>query len=191
MYDGEYRDDKRHGKGTYNNKNGDVYKGEWLAGKRQGEGIMTYANKDIYDGQWKNGHKDGQGMMKFHNGDVYEGEFSKNKMHGKGTHTYATGDVYEGKFSKGKMHGEGTYTYAAGDLSKSIGEWKDGKKCGEFENIVRVEVSERVIYENDELKVDSNVKREAPFNEDTDAEDDEAPPAKRSNVCVSPPQPQV
>ena len=125
---------------------------------------MTYANQDIYDGQWKNARKDGQGITKYHNG-----------------------DVFEGGFSKGKMHGKGTYTYVAGDIFKSIGEWKEGKKCGEFENIVRL--SERVIYENDEVKANVGVKREAQLDEDTDNED--APPAKRRNVCVSPPQPQV
>ena len=91
--------------------------------------------------------------------------------------------------SNDKMHGKGVHKYAAGDISKSIGEWKECKKCGEFEDIVRVEVSKKVYYENDEVKAGTNVKREAPFNEDTDAEDDDCPPSKRSNVCVSPPQP--
>ena len=120
---------------------------------------MTYANQDIYEGEWQDNCKDGKGVMKYHNGDAYEGEFSNDKMHGKGT-----------------------YTYAAGDIMKSIGEWKDGKKCGAFENIVRF--SEQVYYENDELKVDSKMKREA-LDEDTDTED--FPPSKRRNVCVSPP----
>eukprot|EP00986_Skeletonema_menzelii_P018759 scaffold26702_cov104-Skeletonema_menzelii.AAC.2 len=162
LYDGEWKDDMPHGRGTYNYKNGDIYTGEWRADKMHGDGVMTYANQDIYDGQWKNHRKDGQGTMKYHNG-----------------------DVYEGKFSNDKMHGKGSYTYAAGDLSKSIGEWKEGKKCGLFEDIVRVEVSEKVYYDNDEVKADSKVKREA-LDEDTDTED--APPSKRSNVCVSPPQ---
>lgn len=72
------------------------------------------------------------------------------------------------------MDGKGTYTYAAGDLSKSIGEWKEAKKCGVFEDIVRVEVRKQVYYDNDELKSESKVKREAPWDEDTDTED--APP---------------
>ena len=163
-YDGEWKDEKWHGKGICNYENGDVYEGEWSIGKKQGGGVMTYANGDIYDGQWKNDHKDGQGTMKYRNGDVYEGGFSNDKMHGKGT-----------------------FTYAAGYLLRSIGEWKEGKKCGEFENIVRS--SEKVYYENDEVKVNPKVKREAPCDEDTDTEDD--PPSKRRNVCVSPPRPQV
>ena len=163
VYEGEWKDDEWHGKGTYKDVNGDVYKGQWKANKKEGKGVMAYANQDIYDGEWKNGTKNGQGKMKFNNGDVYEGEFSNNKMHGKGT-----------------------YTYAAGDLSKSIGEWKDGKKCGKFENIVRVEVSEQAYYDNDEVKANPKVKCEAQLDEDTDTED--APPTKRRNICVSPPQ---
>ena len=159
-YDGEYKHDLVHGKGTHNYVNGDVYTGEYRAGKQHGKGVMTYANKDIYDGHWKDGHKDGQGKMKQVNGDVYEGEFSNDKMHGKGT-----------------------YTYAAGILSKSIGEWKDGKKCGLFEDTVRVEVIEQVYYDNDEVKAVASVEREAFLGEDTD---EDAPPSKRRNVCMSP-----
>ena len=122
---------------------------------------MTYANQDIYDCEWKDDCQDGKGKMKFHNGDVYTGEFSNDKMHGKGT-----------------------YEYAAGDLFKSIGEWKDGKKCGAFDDIIRY--NKRVYYENDEVKSDSNVKREAPSDNDTDT--DVAPPrrSKRRNVSISP-----
>jgi len=64
------------------------------------------------------------------------------------------------------MHGRGTFQYAAGDVLKSIGEWKEGKKFGFFEDIVRV--SKRVYYDNDDLKANSNVKREASSDEDTD-----------------------
>ena len=98
--------------------------------------------------------------MKFHNGDVYTGEFSNDKMHGKGTYECADGNIF-----------------------KSIGEWKDGKKCGLFEDVVRS--SKQVYYENDEVKADPNVKREAPWDEDTDTE--EGPPSKRRNVSISPP----
>jgi len=123
---------------------------------------MTYANQDSYDGEWNGNRKDGKGTMKYHNGDVYEGEFSKDKMHGRGT-----------------------FEYAAGDLFKSTGEWKEGKKFGLFEDIVRV--CKQVYYDNDEPKANPNVKREAASDEDTDTDD--APPSKRRNVnvCVSPP----
>ena len=152
----------RHGKGIEYYPDGSLwYEGEYKDGYIHGKGVMTYANKDVYDGQWKNDRKHGQGTMKFNNGDVYEGEFSK-----------------------GKMHGKGAYTYAAGPLSKSTGEWKEGKKCGFFEDIVRLRT--QVFYENDKVKVDPNVKREAPSDEDTVTNDAPPRPRKRRNVCVSP-----
>ena len=48
------------------------------------------------------------------------------------------------------------FQYAAGVVFKSIVEWKEGKKFGLFEDIVRV--SKQVYYDNDELKESSNVK---------------------------------
>ena len=91
--------------------------------------------------------------------------------------------LYKGEFSNDKMHGQGTFEYANGDVWKSMGEWKEGKRCGVFDNIERV--SKQVYYDNDEIKSNPNVKREAPSHEDTDTDD--APPSKRRNVCVSPP----
>lgn len=120
---------------------------------------MTYANQDSYDGEWQENRKHGQGTMKYHNGDVYQGRFSKDKMHGKGS-----------------------YKYAAGDIFKSTGKWKEGKKCGFFEDIVRFK--KQVYYDNDKAKVGSNMKREATSDEDTVTDD--ARPCKRRNVCIIP-----
>jgi len=68
-YDGEWKDGLMHGNGTHNYSNGDVYTGEWSADK-YGNEVMTYANQDRYDGEWKEDDKHGKGTMKFHNGDV-------------------------------------------------------------------------------------------------------------------------
>ena len=84
------------------------------------------------------------------------------------------------------MHGKGTYSYAAGDLSKSVGEWKEGKKFGFFEDVVRV--SKQVYYDIDEVRSDSKVKRETP-SDDEDTDIHASPPrrSKRRNVSMSPP----
>jgi hypothetical protein len=65
-------------------------------------------------------------------------------------------NVYEGDFSNGKMHGK-----ASGGVLKSIGEWREGKKFGLFEDIVIVRVTKQVYYDNDAPKLISNVKRES------------------------------
>ena len=63
---------------------------------------------------------------------------------------------------------------------------------GLFEDFVRT--SKQVYYDNDQVKTNPNVKREAALYDgdgDTDAEDAPPPPSKRRsrsrNVCVTPP----
>ena len=95
--------------------------------------------------------------------------------------TYHNGDKYTGKFRNGEMHGHGTFEYAAGDYVKVTGEWNNGKKWRKFEVIPRA-VPLSLDFENDEIKSDKNVKREAPYDDDTE----DSPPSKRRNVSVSP-----
>ena len=42
MYDGEWVDDMKHGKGKYILENGEVYDGEWKDDKKHGIGSTTY-----------------------------------------------------------------------------------------------------------------------------------------------------
>ena len=93
-------------------------------------------------------------------------------------------NVYEGEFSNGKMHGKGTFKYAAGGVLKSIGEWREGKKFGLFEDIVR----KQVYYDNDELNANSDVTVKCEEASDEDTDTDDVPPKKRRNGCVSPPE---
>ena len=55
-YDGEWKDDKKNGRGVYTFANGNKYDGEWKDGDFNGRGVMTYADGNKYDGEWKN-HK--------------------------------------------------------------------------------------------------------------------------------------
>ena len=91
---------------------------------------------------------------------------------------YYSGDVYSGEWRGNKQHGKGTFEYANGDVLKSIGEWKEGKKDGVFEDIVRVTITQRkkVFYEDDEAKtkVESDI--------ETDTEDTPSPSNKRQKV---------
>jgi hypothetical protein len=149
VYEGYLKDGVCHERGTYKwsvlwpgRWSGCMYQGEWKDGEIHGKGVMTYANKDVYDGEWINDKAQGQGVMTYHNGDIYSGEWSDDKQHGKGTFEYAGGDVW-----------------------KSIGEWKEGKKDGVFEDLTR----KQVVYENDEVK--TNVKPESTSDIETDTEE--------------------
>ena len=87
-YEGEWVDDRIHGKGKPVYANGNVYDGEWLDGRIQGYGTLTYADGDKYIGQWQDGKMNGQGTYIYADGDKYEGEWKDDKRHGKGTVTY-------------------------------------------------------------------------------------------------------
>lgn len=55
-----------HGKGVYRYSEGDVYSGEWREDKRHGKGTVTYVSSkgsvvEKYEGDWVNGKMHGHG----------------------------------------------------------------------------------------------------------------------------------
>lgn len=69
IYDGDIDENRvPYGEGTMiypphaNSVNGDVYEGNWENGQRSGRGTMTYANGEVWVGIWQNGRKIGRGM---------------------------------------------------------------------------------------------------------------------------------
>ena len=52
-YEGEYKDDKKNGKGKFIYNNGDRYEGEYKDDNRNGKGIFFYNNGDRYEGEYK------------------------------------------------------------------------------------------------------------------------------------------
>ena len=70
----ENYDDWRHGTGmmTYINA---VYEGEWKNNMRHGRGIFTKTKEFMYIGEWQDDKKHGYGIMKYTSGDVYKGEY--------------------------------------------------------------------------------------------------------------------
>ena len=55
-YEGEWRDGKRTGRGTYSWSSGARYEGEWRDGKQSGRGTFTFPDGDRYAQHWNNGH---------------------------------------------------------------------------------------------------------------------------------------
>jgi secreted trypsin-like serine protease len=47
-YEGESKDGKMHGKGTYTFASGNKYTGDWIEDKRTGRGVLTWANGHRY-----------------------------------------------------------------------------------------------------------------------------------------------
>ena len=79
--------------------NGDVYEGEWQNGKKHGRGTYTHADGKVEVGEWMAGsarHASGEGVD-----GKYEGERNAaGQREGYGKMSYATGGVYEGAWKQ-------------------------------------------------------------------------------------------
>ena len=130
-YEGDFVKGKAHGKGVYHWANGEVYDGEWYAGVKEGYGMWRGIFGDSYLGQWKNSKADGHGVHQWKNGDRYEGSWVNCLKHGKGSDIFANGDVYTGNYAFGKADGKGVYKWKNGSLYQ--GEFMEGMKHGRGE----------------------------------------------------------
>ena len=150
-YEGEMKDGKYHGMGTYRWGNGNVYTGEYVNGVRQGKGKFAFASGSSYEGEWKNGKYHGKGKWTNADGSYYTGVWENDDIIASTKIEYPApayasesvkpaagakiermeydgGDVYEGEMVDGYRHGKGKYTWADG--SEYEGNWVKGKRCG-------------------------------------------------------------
>lgn len=145
VYDGEWQNQKRHGRGILIDANGDRYEGTFENGVPHGEGKRVYAFVMIegklvkgirtYDGGWRHGMYHGQGRYVVGNGEVYEGEFEKGMYHGRGEYKYKDGRVYDGEWIRGHQSGVGKMTYPNGDVYEGF--WKMGRYEGKGRLVLR------------------------------------------------------
>lgn len=116
VYEGEFLDGAKHGKGQLNVYCGDVYVGEFEYNQFHGKGLYTWAPYTDpetgnfiagkrYDGDWKNGKMHGKGIFILGQGDVYSGEFDRGQFHGTGTLKCGNGDSWEGQWERGRGGG--------------------------------------------------------------------------------------
>ena len=146
-YEGETRNGKPHGKGTFTGLNGKKYEGEFKNGQMDGYGVMRNPGGDIlYDGEWKNGSPGGKGT--FHNpadGGVYVGTFTEKGATGFCLVTFPDGSTYEGDMKDGVQHGKGIYRNPNGFICEGV--WQNGVQMGKG----KLTTAEGDIYEG-ELK---------------------------------------
>ena len=65
-FEGNFKEDKKEGYGTYKFKSGDLIKAKYINDKTI-NGIIQYINGDIYEGDLENYNKEGNGCMKYYN----------------------------------------------------------------------------------------------------------------------------
>ncbi|MDR2590467.1 MAG: hypothetical protein LBC71_05735 [Oscillospiraceae bacterium] len=124
IYEGDWVNDRRSGRGVMTHPSGDIYEGEWRNDQYNGWGVYTFADGRIFEGNWVNDVFSGSGVMTWPNGDRYEGEVHNSYAHGHGTFTWSDGEKYTGEFFNGLFHGWGTYTFASGTVKQ--GRWENG-----------------------------------------------------------------
>lgn len=84
------------GTGEMHDRTG-LYIGAWAHDTRHGHGTMQYANGNVYTGDWVQGNCDGHGkLFEIDCGTTYEGMFANNEKHGMGIEINADEDVYDG-----------------------------------------------------------------------------------------------
>ena len=122
QYEGEWRDDLKHGKGTFYHKNGDKFEGIFAENLRSGYGIMKYQNGDKYEGDWKSDQKNGFGI------------YLNNKEN----------TIYTGYWMNDQKEGPGYFRFNQSNHRNDklyVAEWVNNTAhCGYFVNINDVEI---------------------------------------------------
>ena len=83
IFQGNYFNNKKYGKGKFIIKENEYYEGEFFDDKMEGKGCYHYENGDTWEGYFKNNYKNGVGIMTYHNnGEIYLYEFENDNYMG-------------------------------------------------------------------------------------------------------------
>ena len=136
IFEGEYLNRKRHGKGKeYNIKGNLVYEGEYLYGLRNGKGKEYDAYGILYEGDYLYGKKHGIGKEYNTKGElIYEGKFLNGKKLNDEIENIRNirklGDFSDIILFEGEINGKGKEYYGSPDKIKFEGEYLNGKRHG-------------------------------------------------------------
>ena len=124
VYEGEWKNCKKNGKGTYKATLGVTYIGYFRDNLMHGVGKLIHDEEIIYEGEFANNKMCGKGIYtdKFYN--VYTGHMNDDKYNGKGEMSFVNGNFFDGKWVDG-AYVEGTMKYANSEVY--VGIFKDGK----------------------------------------------------------------
>ena len=107
VYEGEFRAGLRNGYGVQTTADSVRYEGQWRDDKRHGRGKLTWGNDgaNCYDGTWADDRQEGTGVLILEDGTKYKGGFKDGLEDGKGVRQEPDGTRYEGFFRRGKKDG--------------------------------------------------------------------------------------
>ncbi len=131
-YIGSFENGKFNGQGKLTYSNGDTYEGEFKDNKKHGKGTLLLDSVgESYRGQFEDDMISGEGELSYPGGDRYQGQFQQNKKHGRGRYFRAVGVELEGQWVADKKEGE---FVEKDDISgeERIGQYLNDEKDGEF-----------------------------------------------------------
>ena len=86
LYEGEFSKDMLNGFGKFLwADKGMVYEGNWFENQKHGRGTCKWSDGRTYEGEYAFDKKEGYGVFSWPNGKKYEGEWKAGKQHGEGT----------------------------------------------------------------------------------------------------------
>lgn len=117
VYEGEFKDGLRHGKGKAYENNYLAYEGEFRNNVREGTGKWYFYNK-VYEGEFKGGVRHGKGKLyNEYRTLIYDGEYVNDMRQGYGKEYSFYGKlIYEGEFNNDKRNGFGTLYDSDGNV---------------------------------------------------------------------------
>lgn len=144
-YEGEFRNNKFEGYGTFQYRDKSIYTGMWESSSVNGPGRFRTSGGDIVEGIWQNGNlthrQDITELMKGKSKKLRDCNLS-NCNSGIGIFNYPDGSRWEGNMRNGKPTRLGVCYYSNGDIY--LGEWLDDRPQGYG-----------VFYYNDGKKIES------------------------------------
>jgi prepilin-type processing-associated H-X9-DG protein len=116
VYEGEWRNDKRHGWGVEVLKGSVVYEGEYQDDEMHGQGTYHYPSGSILTGTFVRNKVSGQGSIQISNGDRFTGEYVDNERQGWGVYEFfPSGDRLESNWIKSVVFGRCTMFFAGSE----------------------------------------------------------------------------
>lgn len=127
-YQGELRNGRPHGRGTFVADDGSIYRGEFVDGRFHGQGRQEFPDGRVVEGRWANDRAE-SATLTYRDGRRYAGEIARGLPSGAGTLTLADGTRQIGRFRDGALHGSGLQV--ARDGGAYSGPFVNGQPNGE------------------------------------------------------------
>ena len=105
--------------------NGEIFDGQFKDNERHGRGTLVMADGGVYTGEFEQGAMSGHGRFDGPLGSSYVGAFTNDMPNGPGSFFSADGQSYQGIFKMGELKGQVLVTISSG--SQTVESWDNGE----------------------------------------------------------------